>query len=351
LPLILWYFYLVTPVSLFANLIVVPVAFFVLAIALLSLLTAPVLPWVSLVLNSANWCLARLILGIVHICAQIPGGHFYVEHPRSPGNAGARITVLDVGAGAAVHLRTQGTDWLFDCGSERDYERLVRNYLHATGVNRVDGLLLSHGDSLHIGGAVPLLQDFALGRLIDNPAPDRSVIHERLRRVFQQREMKPENIATGETFLLSRSVRARVLYPPRGISVAITDDQTYVIQLFVEPSTQVLFMSDSGFAIERKLLASGLNLRSHVVIKGQHHSGYSGADEFLDAVRPQLIIATSRDFPAYERISDEWAEHVRARGIKLFRQDETGAVELTFGARDWNARAYITGESFRSASR
>src|SRR5207253_5025198 len=82
LILILWYFYLVTPISLFANLVVVPIAFFILAIALLSLVSAPLLPWVSLIFNNANWCLARLVLGLVHLLAQIPGGHYYVEHPR-----------------------------------------------------------------------------------------------------------------------------------------------------------------------------------------------------------------------------------------------------------------------------
>ena len=110
-------------------------------------------------------------------------------------------------------------------------------------------------------------------------------------------------------------------------------------------------MSDNGFATERALLASGLNLRSDILVKGQHHSGRSGSDKFLEAVRPRLIIATSRDFPEYERVSDEWAEQVRASGIKLFRQDETGAVELKFGRNDWEARAYITGEAFRSANR
>src|SRR5437773_7182225 len=39
LPFILWYFHIVTPISLFANLVVVPIAFFILAIALLSLLS------------------------------------------------------------------------------------------------------------------------------------------------------------------------------------------------------------------------------------------------------------------------------------------------------------------------
>src|SRR6266478_2573630 len=81
LPLILWYFHLVTPISLLANLVVVPIAFFVLAIALLSLLSAPLLPWLALVFNNANWALATLVIGIVHLFAQIPGGHFYVGSP------------------------------------------------------------------------------------------------------------------------------------------------------------------------------------------------------------------------------------------------------------------------------
>ena len=42
----------------------------------------------------------------------------------------------------------------------------------------------------------------------------------------------------------------------------------------------------------------------------------------MDATRPRLIIATSRDFPAYERLNDAWVENLRKRGIKLFRQDE-----------------------------
>jgi beta-lactamase superfamily II metal-dependent hydrolase len=110
-------------------------------------------------------------------------------------------------------------------------------------------------------------------------------------------------------------------------------------------------MSDSGYATEEALLTSGADLRSDILIKGQHHSGKSACDAFLDAVRPKVIIATSRDFPEYERVSDEWAERVRARGIKLFRQDETGAVELRFLPENWEARAYITGDIFRSPNR
>ena len=107
MPLLFRDFYLVTPISLFANLVVVPLAFFILAIALLSLIAAPVWPWFSLVFNSANWSLGKMVLALVQLFAQTPGGHFYIAHPHRPEKLVAKITVLDVGVGAAVHVRTR----------------------------------------------------------------------------------------------------------------------------------------------------------------------------------------------------------------------------------------------------
>src|SRR5205809_4511624 len=208
LPFILWYFHLVTPVSLFANLLVVPIAFFVLAIALLSLLSTPLLPWLAVIFNNANWFLAKLVLWIVQTFAQLPGGHFYVQQPHWPEKLAAQITILDLGAGAALHVRTASANWLFDCGSDRSYQRVVREYLRWAGVNRLDGLLLTHGDALHIGGAAKLLRDFPHVHLIDNPAPDRSAVHQALQRLFRENRIKSDGLAAGDHFRLSSKVTA-----------------------------------------------------------------------------------------------------------------------------------------------
>jgi len=350
LALVLWYFYIVTPISLVANLIVVPIAFFILAIALLSLLSTPLLPGLAVIFNNANWFLVQLVMGIVQFLAQVPGGHFYVEHPHWPEKLVAKVTVLDVDAGAAAHLQTESANWLFDCGSDRTYQRVIREYLHWAGVNRLSGVLLTHGDANHLGGIALLLEDFPRIRLMDNPTPDHSAVHKRLQRLFREHRMKPDNPTAGETFRLSRDVTAHVLFPPRNFSSPIADDQAYVIRLLVAPATSVLFMSDSGVKTEERLLAHHLDLRSDIIVKGQNHSRESGSDSFLDAVQPRLIIATSRDFPGYERVSDNWAENLRKRGIKLFRQDETGAVTLRFRQNSWEAQSYFTGEIFRSSS-
>jgi beta-lactamase superfamily II metal-dependent hydrolase len=231
---------------------------------------------------------------------------------------------------------------------------VVRDYLHWAGVNRLSGLFLTHGDSLHIGGTLELLNDFPKTQVFDNPAPDRSALHRRLFLMdseLKKRGLKYSSLVAGQRLHLAHGVGAVVLFPPPGFAGNNADDQTFVIRLSIAPATFVLLMSDSGAETEQALLSNGMELHSDILIKGQHHSAASGSGAFLNAVRPQLIIATSQDSPEHERISENWADEVRARGIKLFRQDETGAVELGFRGNEWTARAYLTGEVFRSVSR
>jgi competence protein ComEC len=195
-----------------------------------------------------------------------------------------------------------------------------------------------------------LLDDFPRVRVVDNPAPDRSSTHRRLQHLFQERGIQSDAVAAGDSFRLSRDVRANVLFPPRDFGSPIADDQAYVVHLSIGQRASILFMSDSGIRTEQALLAHNLNLRSDIIVKGQHHSEQSGSGAFLDATRPRLIIATSRDFPEQERINDTWAEDLQRRGIKLFRQDQTGAVLLRFGHDGWEAQSYLIGETFRSAN-
>jgi beta-lactamase superfamily II metal-dependent hydrolase len=110
-------------------------------------------------------------------------------------------------------------------------------------------------------------------------------------------------------------------------------------------------MSDSGEATERALLKQHAELRTDLLIKGQHHSGTSGSPDFLDAVQPRAIIATAREPDENQRIKEDWAGMVAQRGIKLLRQDKTGAVSVRFFDDYWEATPFLEGETFRSTSR
>ena len=350
LLLIYWYFYLVTPVSLFANLVVVPIAYFVLALAMLSLMAAPISSALSILFNNANWLMSRAVLGLVHFFAMLPAGHVYLAR-FTERHAPITITVLDEGTGGAAHIRTNNYDWLIDCGSQRNYERTLKSFLHSRGINRVEGILLTHGDAQHIGGAADTVADFAPREMYENPLDVRSAVQRRLSDALQPGKTKPRHLIRGDSLLFGRNVRAEILYPTTNIKVTAADDAPLIVQLVFDEEIRVLFESDAGAKAEAALLETGDNLQSDILIKGQHHSGGSATPRFLEAVKPKLIVATSRESPVAEQITEEWANEIAHRGIKLFRQDQTGAVEVQFGDEEWTARAYLSGETFRSSSR
>src|SRR6267378_7984298 len=349
LPLIYWYFHLITPVSLVANLVVVPIAYFVLALAMLSLIVAPISAGLSIIFNNTNWLIARTVLTLVHLFAALPAGHLYLQRfteTRPP----IALTILDEGTGAAAHVRANGHNWLIDCGGERSYERTLKSFLHSRGVNRLEGLLLTHGDAQHIGGAADTIIDFAPREIYDNPIGVRSSVQRRLLELLWASRKRPRHLVRGNRLVLGRDVSAEILYPPPDLQITSADDAPLVARLKLG-NASALFESDAGSQAESALLDYGDDLRSDILIKGQHHAGGSGTAGFINTVQPKLIVASSRQSPVAERIDDQWASDIAQRGIKLFRQDVSGAVEIEFYNDDWTARAYLTGETFRSSNR
>jgi competence protein ComEC len=187
--------------------------------------------------------------------------------------------------------------------------------------------------------------------VIDTAAPDRSALHRKFLELLAAKGRTPRFCQTGDEIKLARDVKARILFPPPNLRTNRADDQALVLQLIVVGQPRLLLMSDSGETAEQFLLQNYPDLRCEILVKGQHHTGISGTAAFLGRLRPRAIVATSRDFPESERLKPEWLEDVRAREIKLFRHDETGAVQIRLYRERWEATAYVTGETFRSSSR
>jgi len=88
------------------------------------------------------------------------------------------LTVLDVGQGLAVLVRTRQHALLYDAGpmtrGGRDLgASVVVPNLRAAGVGRLDALVLSHEDSDHAGGADSVLRELVVERLFLSPSSRR----------------------------------------------------------------------------------------------------------------------------------------------------------------------------------
>ena len=88
-----------------------------------------------------------------------------------------RASVLDIGQGTAVLIETKNRRLLYDTGpiqGKKDDagQRIILPYLRGRGIDHIDRMVISHGDSDHVGGAATLLKhirfDSMMGSLPSN---------------------------------------------------------------------------------------------------------------------------------------------------------------------------------------
>ncbi|HWB61429.1 MAG TPA: ComEC/Rec2 family competence protein, partial [Chthoniobacteraceae bacterium] len=260
LPFAASYFDLLTPSALAANLVVVPMAFLILTQSILSAVGGIFSTSLSAVFNNVNWVIANMVLATVRFFSQFPGGHFYVEMPPFQSKPACEITVLDLGDGGAVHVRSQARDWLLDCGNTGPYESTVRNYLHSRGVNRLDCFVVTHGNSKFIGGAKSVEEDFTPVVSADSPLDDRSPVRRAYHDWLSANALTRANWKRGDALDVSVVAKIRVLYPPPDSAARLADDKTLVMRLECG-GCRVLFMSGAGAFTEQWLHDNEPDLR------------------------------------------------------------------------------------------
>jgi ComEC/Rec2-related protein len=337
-----WYFHLVSPVTVAANVLAVPISFVILILGVAALL----LPPFTAVFNNANWACTKLLLFVVKIFAGVPCGYFYFSAPHLP-TPEWEVAVLDVGSGGAAYVHASGADWMIDCAHGYEYDRVIRPFLRARGVNWLDGLILTHGDSQHIGGALPLLEEYHPALIIDSPLKDRSSSRRGLHSALEDRDTPKRILQRGDSLQLGPTLRADVLFPPAGLVRGAADDKAFVLR-FDDGHTRVLLVSDSGFPTEQWLLENEPDLRAEVIVKGEHSKDLSGGPDFLRAVRPRLIVTASPDRYRPWDTRARWIRQVRATGIDVLPQEKSGEVRIRVGRDGFSATGFMDGQTVDS---
>ena len=348
LPFTAYYFHLISPAALIANPVIVPLAFGVLWLGVLSIVCATFSTTLASFFNGLNLHVAHLILRAVHLFAQIPLGHTYVGMPSFPPPA-CRVTVFDLTTGGAVHVRSEGHDWLIDCGSKASYESIVLPALRSRGINRLDDFILAQSTANHIGAAIDVENDFTPRQIADSPLTDHSKAHRDFHYWLSDHQTTAINFSRGTTTEISSAAKLRVLYPPADLNTSLADDKALVILLECN-GTRILFMSGSGAFTEHWLLEHEPALHCDILVKNQH-SGPSGTPDFLAAVHPKVIVASVAEFPPTSHLDEAWAADVKKNGITLFREDQTGSVEIDLHRDHFEVIPFLGGQTFLSNSR
>lgn len=361
-PLMWFHFQLLAPSGLAANLVLVPLGFVVMSAAAVSM-AAGLLPlplgWLQLAANHAAAATGALLTWLAAMFSGLPGGSVYVPWPPLQADRpGARIEVMEPGFGGGAALLQSGTrSWLLDGGSVPAWHGVTDRLLARRGINRLDGIWLSHGDAGHAGGlehvfdwrrvdllwAPPMDRRSRGGRLVaelEEAGSDRAGPPWHRRRMPAIRRLEagavvPLHDGRGRGL----AVTAHVLHPSPGWRAADSDDGAMVVRFDVGP-WRVLWLNDAGWNTETLLVETLApeELAADVVIKGWHGRDDSGVDRFWRTVSPRVVVAGEpgpREGRGRERLFGLWQD----LGAAVFDQAESGYVSVDL----WTDRMVVSG--------
>ncbi|KAB2642904.1 MAG: DUF4131 domain-containing protein [Verrucomicrobia bacterium] len=327
-PLTIYHFGLITPIALLANLVLMPLVFVLLAAAMLAAAWYPVAPKAACWVNRANAVVANACASSAHVMSAVPYGHFNLHRSNQPF---LLVYALDRGAAAACLATASDGAVLLDCGDSFGFKRRVMPSLRQLGV-APDSVVLSHPDGRHLGGGAPVWEAFPIRQVLLPVARARSASYQAWVSDAPKAGILSLQATATRALPMPDGASLEILYAPDPAGTVTRADDRVAIYRLHWHSWNILFTSDAGAGTETKLLATGSDLAADVIIAGRHQSDLSLSDAFLEKVHPAAIIASNAEFPIEERLPPQQAAFWRASGIRVFDQEQTGAVTLSIDA-------------------
>jgi competence protein ComEC len=251
------------------------------------------------------------------------------------------VLYFDVGQGDAALIRTQdGSNWLVDTGVfSLGYEsgnRTILPVLRRLGINRLNGVVLSHPHADHIGGTLSIIESLRIDTLYEADFPTQSTLVAGYRSAARRNNVPIVRVQNGRELNIGTGVRARIIGPiePEYHS----DPNTASVVLKLEAGTiSFLFTGDADEKAEMLILDRYAPMLASTVLKAGHHgSRTSSSSPFLRAVAPSHIVVSLALQNRYNHPHVDAIERLRSTGAHMHYTSLKSAIWMaTDGHSVW----------------
>jgi competence protein ComEC len=247
-------------------------------------------------------------------------------------------TFIDVGQGNASLIELPGgRKMLVDGGGFYtkgfDVGRyVVAPFLWRERIKKLDIVVLTHPDQDHLGGLVYILNNFDVGEVWSNGEGSDLETYRYFAKAIGEHNIPHRIISRNTPDILLGDTTVQILNPPEPIVAKGADVPTFssndngLVMKITFRRAGILLPADISETAEKRLVMSGDDLKSRVILAPHHGSCRSSSPSFLDRVRPDIAIVSC----GFENVAGfahkdaiERYERINAR---IFRTDLNGAV-------------------------
>ncbi len=385
ISLIAYYFHMVTPLTVFLNIIIFPLVWVILVGGFIVLITGLVFPilatpfaWLVsysgvalenlVLLFSRNiqtffytstpfwlWIVIYYLIVMLFILRErfkIKLAHtiiatlaivtvFVLSNLSGRSQDCLKLTCFDVRHGASFFIQfPNGKNMLFDSGTKGNYDVgkfVVAPFLWRHGIKKIDTVILSHEHDDHCNGIPSIIDRFKVGNVFVNKFFLQSGNKAELLRFFIEKKIKTGLLANGLKVKGYEPANIRVLNPPD--KDVLRNNGTLTENISINDSSNVLLIGYMGYKIllcgdlgERgiEMLLSG-NGSSDVdisadIIQVPHHGGFiMNTGDLVKSVTPAHAIINGLAKDISPSTIDDYQRH----GVRLHKTYEDGAISFT----------------------
>ena len=381
MPLILYYFNIVTPVSIAANLVAVPLSFLITMASAPFLIFGLIFPPAAKVFAASVWLLCGTLFTSNAFFSKIPFAYIYLPRPPLflialyyifvaafaererfklsgvklsaaalvvfnviiwagalwPHDGKLKATFLDVGHGDSVFVEfPYGGNMLIDggtgSGEDRDSGRnTVLPFLRQKGIQVLDAVVLTHPDIDHVGGLASVLEGLKVKYVFDNGAESDTYAYRRFRRAEERMPgLRRYILKRYDSIEGIKGTGILCFNPPaewvKDSGIAANDASLALRMGFGD--SVMLFCGDMGEkAVSEAMLDSPKLLKADLLMLPHHGEKMNPEREaFIDWVKPSYAVISQGGAAGETARSENACDLLSAKGIKVFRTNKGGAV-------------------------
>jgi competence protein ComEC len=246
-----------------------------------------------------------------------------VPHPR--------VTFFDVGQGDAIAVRSGAETMLIDGG--RDLRLLP--LLADRGIRRISTVVLTHAHPDHCASLPAVIENFGVQRVLVTSRRFRGDCATRILEACSRTATPIYSVHDGGTLQLG-AFAMTVHLADRTFRRAPENNASVILHATVQ-GRRFLFTGDSEK--EAELTLADRDLRADVLKVAHHGSRGSTTATLLDQVTPRLAVISCGRHNLFGHPHPAVIEALRERGVRVWRTDRDGSVEVD--VRD--GRLYVRG--------
>ncbi len=251
--------------------------------------------WLFLIITISAWHIAvlrwKMVMGLLVTVSLMLSIKVYQQFQP----AKLTVTFFDVGQGDAALLNTpSGENILIDAGvwspGYNSGRSVIVPHLKATGVEKLDAVILSHPHADHIGGILEVIKNIPIGVIYNSGYEYDSNLYESYLDLAARTSVPVKPLQAGDSLALDSALLILVLGPDGTIYNSDPNEHSVVLNVIYGES-EFLFTGDAGIHQEERLIHQYGDLLDADVLKvGHHGSRTSSGNRFLKEVTPEKAI-------------------------------------------------------------